>query len=61
MNTIDKLHECFIKMGKMDDDKLKIILIINALSNHCKDLQTAVNEMLQNPSITSINVKQSVF
>lgn len=35
LNTIDKLHERFIKRGKMDDNKLKSILIINALSNHC--------------------------
>ena len=61
LNSINKLHEKFIKMGKMDDDKLKIILIMNALSDNCKTLQTAVNEMLQNPLITSVDVKNRIL
>lgn len=48
-------------MGKMDDDKLKIILIMNALSNNCKMLQTAVNEMLQNPLTTSVDIMNRIL
>ena len=61
LNSIDKLHERFIKMGKMDDDQLKIILIMNALSDNCRTLQTAVNEMLQNPLTMSVHVKQRIL
>ena len=59
-NIIEKLHERFITMGQMDNDKLKIILIINALGDHCERLQIAVNEILQNPAITSADIKARI-
>ncbi|KAH9037138.1 hypothetical protein EDB84DRAFT_1560688 [Lactarius hengduanensis] len=47
-------------MGKMDDDKLKILLYINSL-DPLPQLQSAVNEMLSNTSVTSTDVKERVM
>jgi hypothetical protein len=42
---IRDIHTRIIKMGKFDDDKLLIILIINALNNHYGSLQSTVHSM----------------
>jgi hypothetical protein len=61
LDEIDRLHDRFIKMGQMDDDKLKIILIINSL-DPLPQLQSTINELLQSsPTITLTDVKQRVI
>jgi hypothetical protein len=61
LDEIDRLHDRFIKMGQMDDDKLKIILIINSL-DPLPQLQSTINELLQSsPTITSTDVKQCII
>jgi len=48
-------------MGKLDDDKFKILFIINAL-NLLPALQSTISELLQSsPSITSTDVKNRVI
>jgi transposase InsO family protein len=61
LDDIDKLHSRFVKMGKMDDDKLKIILIVNALADHYHGLQSTITTMLQNPAVTSEDVKKRIL
>jgi hypothetical protein len=61
LDNIDKLHSRFVKMGKMDDDKLKIILIVNALADHYHGLQSTITTMLQNPAVTSEDVKKRIL
>jgi hypothetical protein len=61
LDEIDRLHDRFTKMGQMDDDKLKMILIINTL-DPLPQLQSTINELLQSsPHITSTDVKQRVL
>ncbi|KAH9000998.1 hypothetical protein EDB92DRAFT_1938768 [Lactarius akahatsu] len=60
LDDINGLHERFTKMGKMDDDKLKILLYINSL-DPLPQLQSAINEMLSNSSVTSAEVKERVI
>jgi len=48
-------------MGKMDDDKLKIILMINALKQF-PQLQSTINELLESsPSISSADIKNCIL
>ncbi|KAH9004081.1 hypothetical protein EDB86DRAFT_3072421 [Lactarius hatsudake] len=57
LNDIDRLHDKFTKMGKMDDDKLKIILIMNALKT-LPQLQYIIDELLESsPTITSADIE----
>jgi transposase InsO family protein len=60
LDEIDKLHERYTKMGKMDDDKFKIILILNALGTHFQRLQTSITDMLESPSINSADIKKRI-
>lgn len=62
LEPIKKLHRRFTKMGQIDDDTLLIILIMNALNdNYFHTLQSAVDIMLENPSVTSKDVKARVL
>ena len=59
-DTIDqivKLHARFIKMGPIDEDKLLMILLFNALGEHYKPLQTSINDMFAKPGTTSADVR----
>ena len=59
-NTIDqivKLHARFIKMGPIDEDKLLMILLFNALGEHYKPLQTSINDLFIKPGTTSADVR----
>ena len=56
LSKIEKLHDKFTKMGKMDENKLQIIWTLNAL-NDCPSLQTSINDLLENPSTTYADVK----
>ena len=56
LDQITKLHSKFTKMGKIDEDQLLIILILNALGNHYVQLQISINNMLQNSATTSVDV-----
>ena len=60
-DQITKLHTKFIKMGKMDDDLLLIILILNALGGDYTRLQTSVIDMLQNPLTTSADIRARLY
>ncbi|KAH8997361.1 hypothetical protein EDB92DRAFT_1813816 [Lactarius akahatsu] len=61
LNDIDRLHDKFTKMGKMDDDKLKIILIMNALKTH-PQLQYTIDELLESsPAITSADIEGRIL
>ena len=57
--TIDqmkRLHSRFVKMGRIDDDKLLMILLFNGLGAHYNRLQTSINDMFTNGSTTSADV-----
>ena len=60
LDTIDKLHDRYTKMGKMDDDRFKIVLIINALGTHFQTLQHSITDMVNSPFITSADVKKRI-
>lgn len=61
LNDIDRLHGRFSRMAKNYDDKLKIILIFNALDTFSQ-LQSTIDEMLaSNPAITSVDVRERVL
>jgi len=61
LDNIDCMHDRLTKMGKLDDDKFKILFIINAL-NSLPTLQSIISELLQlSPSITSTDVKNRVI
>src|SRR6266702_679518 len=61
LDNIDCLHDRFTKMGKMDNDKLKIILMINALEQF-PQLQLTINELLESsPSISSADIKNRIL
>ena len=60
LDDIDKLHDRYTKMGRMDDDKFKIILILNALGTHFQGLQRSITDMLDSPFITSADVKKRI-
>ena len=64
--TLDKLkhlHKHFVAMGWMDDDKLMIIYIMNALGDNpsYNALQSTINGMLENMSLTLLDVKHKVL
>jgi len=61
LDNIDRMHDRLTKMGKLDDDKFKILFIINALDS-LPALQSTISELLQSsPSITSTDVKNRVI
>src|SRR6266702_2783311 len=61
LDNIEHLHDRFTKMGKMDDDKLKIILMINVLQQFLQ-LQLTINELLKSsPSISSADIKSRIL
>ena len=61
LDNIDRMHDRLTKMEKLDDDKFKILFIINALDS-LPALQSIISELLQSsPSITSTDVKNRVI
>ena len=44
------LHEHMKKMGKIDEDKLFLIVIINALGRHYHQLQSDIHGMTDDPN-----------
>ena len=54
MSTTSKelraLHERMKKMGKIDEDKLFLFVIINALGRHYHQLQSEIHKMMDDPS-----------
>ena len=48
-------------MGKIDEDQLLIILLLNALCGDYSRLQTSVNDLLHNPSTTSREVRSRLL
>src|ERR1700761_5747739 len=62
--TIDhivKLHSRFVKMGPINDDKLLMILLFNALAGDFSRLQTSINDMFTNPSTNSMDVRKRLL
>ena len=57
---LEKLHDKFTKMGKMDKTKLQIIWTLNAL-NECQTFQSSINDLLENSSTTYADVKQRIL
>ena len=57
IDDIVKLHTRFVKMRKIDEDQLLIILLLNALCGDYSRLQTSVNDLLHNSSTTSCEVR----
>ncbi|KAH9065806.1 hypothetical protein EDB87DRAFT_1679512 [Lactarius vividus] len=61
LEEIDRLHDMFTKMGEMDEDKLKIVLIMNALKSLLQ-LQYAIDELLESsPTIRSADIKGCIL
>ncbi len=60
LSHIDRLHDRSIKMGKMDDDKLRIGLYINVLG-HNPRFQSIINDMLDTPGITAADVRNKIL
>ena len=60
LTKIEKLHDKFTKMGKMDESKLQIIWTLNAL-NDCHALQMSINDLLENSSTTYADVKRRIL
>jgi hypothetical protein len=48
------LHDRITKMGKIDDDKLFTVLIINSLGRNYAQLQSSIHGMTDEPNYTSI-------
>jgi hypothetical protein len=48
--TLRDLHERMKKMGKLDEDKILLILIINALGRHYPQLQSDIHHMTVQPN-----------
>ena len=61
LDKIKRLHKRFTGMGIMDDDKLLIIYIMNALGDHYRPLQSTINGMLENAMLTSQDVENQVL
>ncbi len=61
VSQIERLHQRSTNMGEMDDDKLKILLYINALVGHNLHLESIVNDMLDTPGITSSDVRAKIL
>jgi hypothetical protein len=49
LKTLRNLHECMKKMGKLDEDKILLILVINALEHHYPQLQSEIHHMTVQP------------
>ena len=60
-DDLQKLCRRFTKMGNMNDDKWKSLLIMNALGDNCPGLQKVIGEMLENPNVTSEDVINRVL
>ena len=60
LSKLEKLHDKFTKMGKMDETKLQIIWTLNAL-NECQTLQSSINDLLENSSTTYADVKRRIL
>lgn len=60
LSKIEKLHDKFAKMGKMDESKHQIIRTLNAL-NDCHTLQTSINNLLENSSTTYADIKRCIL
>jgi len=56
-DQISKLHARFIKMGKLSDDELLSMFVLNALCDHYPRLQTSINDMMMSPSNTSSDIR----
>src|ERR1700761_6941343 len=56
VDQMKRLHSRFIKMGRIDDDKLLTILLFNALRDHYTRLQTSINDMFTSGTTTSADV-----
>jgi hypothetical protein len=61
IDNIVKLHTKFFKMGALDPDHLLTILILNLLGRHYSRLQTSINDLLQNPTTTSHDVRNRLL
>ena len=60
LSKLEKLHNKFTKMGKMDESKLQIIWTLNTCNDY-QTLQTSFNDLLENPSTTYTNVKRRIL
>ena len=56
-DKIRKLHSRLIKMGRLGDDELLSMFVLNGLRNHFPRLQTSINDMMMNPSNSSTDVR----
>ena len=56
VDQMKRLHSRFIKMGRIDDDKLLTILLFNGLRDHYTRLQTSINDMFTGGTTTSDDV-----
>ena len=61
LDKLKRLHKRFVAMGRLDDDKLMIIYIMNALGDSYAALQSTINGMLENTSLTSLDVENKVL
>ena len=61
IDDIVRLHTRFVKMGKIDDDQLLIIFLLNALCGDYSRLQTSVNDLLHNSLTTSRKVQSRLL
>lgn len=58
LDKLKRLHKRFVAMGKLDDDKLMIIYIMNTLGNSYMALQLTINRMLENITLTSLDIEK---
>lgn len=56
-----RLHGRLIKMGKLDDDELLSMFVLNRLYNHFPCLQTSINDMMMNPSNSSADIRMCLL
>lgn len=61
LDKLKRLHKRFVAMGKLDDDKLMIIYIMNTLGNSYMALQLTINRMLENITLTSLDIEKWVL
>ena len=53
LTELRTLHDWITKMGKIDDDKLLTVLIINSLGHNYASLQLTVHGMTNEPNFSS--------
>ena len=53
ISEISSLHKRIVAMGLIDNDKLKSILLINALNDHFKNIQSNLMSLTNDPSFNS--------